>query len=145
MPRPRLAAYLFSLSSFLLSMACTSAKVATTMQTVTTGSYSMSEERGAVLVKSEAEYREQWQKRIGEGEAPAVDFDANVVVFLLGGMHNTGGWRVVPESVQIDGDTAVITAKVQGPPPGGITTQAITYPYAIVSIDQRNIEKVRWD
>ena len=35
--------------------------------------------------------------------------------------------------------------KVQGPPPGGITTQAITYPYAVITINRRDVAKVRWE
>jgi hypothetical protein len=77
-------------------------------------------------------------------QSPAVDFEKNVVVFLMGGMHNTGGWSVVPVSARVEGDTAIIDAKVQGPPPGAITTQAITYPYAVITINQRSVKQVRW-
>jgi hypothetical protein len=115
------------------------------MQIIATGSYAAAEARQAVLAASEADYRAQWQKLIGEGEAPAVDFTQNVTVFLMAGTRNTGGWRVVPAGVQIDGDTAVIDAKVQGPPPGGMTTQALTQPYAVISINQRSVKQVRWD
>ena len=127
--------------------ACTNAKVAgpVEMQTIARGGYAVDEARKAVLATSDREYREQWQALIGEGEIPAVDFDKHVVVFLLGGMRNTGGWSVVPVSARIEGDTAVIDAKVEGPPPGGITTQAITYPYAVITLDQRDVRKVRWD
>lgn len=115
------------------------------MSTIARGSYAVAEERKAVLVRSEAEYREQWQALIGEGTPPAVDFDTHVAVFLMGGMRNTGGWSVDPVAARVEGDVAVIDAKVQGPPPGGITTQAITYPYAVVTVNQRVVEKVRWE
>lgn len=131
----------------LAALACTNAKVAAPveMQTIARGSYANAEERAAVLVTSDPVYRERWHSLIGEGHAPAVDFGENVVVFLMGGMRNTGGWSVVPVSVRIEGDTAVIDAKVQGPPPGAITTQAITYPYAVVTINRRDIKQVRWN
>ena len=131
----------------LVSTACTNAKgvEAVEMRTVARGSYAVTEQRQAVLATSDSAYREQWQTLIGEGEPPAVDFEKDVVVFLMAGMRNTGGWSVVPASARMEGDTAIIDAKVQGPPPGSIATQAITYPYAVVALDRRDIKKVRWD
>lgn len=115
------------------------------MQIVARGSYAAAEERLAVLVKTDAEYRKQWNALIGEGAMVPVDFEKAVVVFLMGGTRNTGGWSVEPVSARVEGDTAIIDAKVQGPPPGSITTQALTQPYAVISLNQRGVEKVRWD
>lgn len=127
---------------------CMTAKVAgpVEMQTIAQGAYGSDQpERKAVLATSEAEYRRLWESLIGEGEIPDADFDKGVVVFLLAGMRNTGGWSVKPESARVEDDgTAVIEAKVQGPPPGAITTQAITYPYAVVAIHSRDVKKVQW-
>ena len=131
---------------------CTTANVAekteggaVEIQTLTTGGYAIDEERKAVLVTSQEEYERQWQALIGEGSLVSADFEKSVVVFLLGGMHNTGGWSVVPESALLEGDTIVINARVQGPSPGVITTQAITYPYAVVAVHTREAKNVRWD
>lgn len=131
----------------LLALACTSANVTApvTIETIARGGYATAEGRQAVLTTTDADYRRQWQALIGDAQIPAVDFDRHVVVFLLGGMHNTGGWSVVPESARVEGDTAIVVAKVQGPPPGGITTQAITYPYAVITINRRGVAKVRWE
>ncbi len=127
---------------------CTAAKVVgpVEMQTIAQGAYGADQpERKAVLATSDADYRKQWESLIGEGDAPKVDFEKSVVVFLLAGMRTTGGWSVKPESARVEEDgTAVIEAKVQGPPPGGITTQAITYPYAVVAIHSRDVRKVQW-
>ena len=115
------------------------------MQTIARGAYAHESERMAVLATSDAEYRKLWQTLIGEGEVPAVDFEKSVAVFLFAGMRNTGGWSVQPVSVRVEEDgTAVIDAKVQGPPPGGITTQAITYPWAAVAIHSRDVKTVQW-
>ena len=57
-------------------------------------------------------------------------------------MRNTGGWSIQPTSARVEADgTAVIDAKVQGPPPGGIVTQAITYPYAVIVVIQPRREE----
>lgn len=126
---------------------CTTAKVVAPVeiQTVARGSYALAEDRKAVLATSGDDFRRQWQALIGEGDVPNVDFDEHVAVFLMGGMRNTGGWSVVPASARVEGDTAIVEAKVQGPPPGGITTQAITYPYAVITINNRDVRQVRWD
>lgn len=116
-----------------------------TMTTLASGSYAASqEERTALLATNAEQYRQLWSTLIGRGEMPAADFDAGVVVFLLAGMRNTGGWSVEPKSVTMDGDTAVVTAAVNAPPPGSMTTQALTYPYAVVAIGSRDVESVRW-
>lgn len=132
---------------------CTTANVAekseadpVEIQTLARGSYAVDESGPkAVLATSDDDYRRQWKALIGEDDIPAADFGKGVVVFLVGGMRNTGGWSITPTSARIEADgTAVVEAKVQGPPPGGITTQAITYPYAVVLIRSRDVKKVRW-
>ena len=116
-----------------------------TMTTLARGSYaSHQDERTAVLATSAEEYRRLWQQLVGGGEMPAADFEKGVVVFLMAGMRNTGGWSVEPRSVTMDGDTAVITAAVNAPPADSIVTQALTYPYAVVSLDSRDVKRVRW-
>lgn len=115
------------------------------INTIARGGYAAESGRNAVLATNDADYRRLWQELIGGGEIPNVDFDRGVAVFLLAGMRNTGGWSIQPNSASIEADgTAVIDAKVQGPPPGGIVTQAITYPYAVVVVSSRDVKKVRW-
>jgi hypothetical protein len=110
------------------------------------GGYAVHESgRKAVLATSDADYRKQWQALIGGGTIVPVDFEKSVVVFLLAGMRNTGGWSVVPESARLEGDTVVVHAKIQGPPPGAITTQALTYPWAVVAVHTRDVKSARWD
>lgn len=112
------------------------------------GSYARDDSgRKAVLATTEADYARLWATLIGDEEekAPAVDFRGNVVVFLLAGTRNTGGWTVVPKSVTMEGRTAVIRADVQGPPPGGIATMSITSPWAVVQINSRDVDQVRWE
>jgi hypothetical protein len=65
-------------------------------------------------------------------------------VFLFAGMHNTGGYSVEARGATLEGDVLVIDAVVHGPPPGAITTQVITYPFAVISVTPRGFRSVRW-
>jgi hypothetical protein len=68
-----------------------------------------------------------------------------VVVFLLAGTRTSGGWSVEPAAVSVESDgTAVVVAKIKGPPAGSMVTQALTSPYAVVHVADRNVRKVRW-
>ena len=101
--------------------------------------------RKAVLTTTQAAYAQRWAELIGDEEkAPTVDFEKNSVVFLLAGSRRTGGWSIEPKAVAMEGTTAVIDAAIVGPPPGGIATMALTSPWAVVAIDVRGVEQVRW-
>lgn len=117
------------------------------MSTIAHGSYATAESRTAELATTDAEYRRLWRERIeeSEGRPTDVDFSDGVVVFLFAGSRSTGGWSVEPQSVKVEEDgTAIITARVQGPKTGGMVTQALTSPFAVVLIRDRQVRKVRW-
>lgn len=138
------------LLAVFLSTACSAASGGVedevTMTTLGQGAYAASRgERTAVLATSADEYQSLWSQSIGGAQAPpAVDFSRNVVVFLLAGPRNTGGWSIAPRSVAVEGDTAIIDAPVNGPPPDAMVTQAFTYPWAAVAVQSRDVKSVRW-
>ena len=137
-------------ATLLLPVACTAAQgnandKEVTMTTISRGPNAASRSGPvAILATTEADYRSRWSSLVGRGDAPAVDFSRSVVVFLLAGERNTGGWSVEPKGVTVEGTTAVVDAEVRGPAPDMIVTQALTYPYAVVSIDSRDVDTVRW-
>jgi hypothetical protein len=138
-----------ALSLLVAALACAPMPLASSkpqLTTVASGAYARDDSgRKAVLATSEAAYAQRWAELIGEEEkAPPVDFTKNSVVFLLAGSRNTGGWSVEPKAVVMEGTTAVIDASIVGPPPGGIATMAFTSPWAVVTIDARAVEHVRW-
>ena len=99
----------------------------------------------AFAVKTADEYRGTWVQTIGGGEPPEVDFARESVVILLGGQRRTGGWRVTPRGVSLEGRTLVVDAGVQGPPPDAIVTQALTSPYAVIAVSTKDFDDVRWN
>lgn len=115
------------------------------MSTIARGAYAATDSRTAVVATSRDEYRRLWQQLIGEGEVAEADFTRGVVVFLLAGSRSSGGWSIEPQAVTVEGgDTAVIVAKIKGPPPGSMVTQALTSPYAVVLVRDPKARKVRW-
>jgi hypothetical protein len=139
------------LAALAFATTCTTANVGAETVEITTiarGSYAADDSgRKAVLATTDAEYRRLWTELIGNGEnaAATVDFERGVVAFLIAGVKNSGGWSIEPGAISIDPDgTAVIQAKVAGPPPGAITTQALTTPYAVVFLNSRNVKAVHW-
>jgi hypothetical protein len=97
-----------------------------------------------VVASTDAEYRAAWSSSVGEGNPPPVDFPRERVLFLLLGTRNTGGYAVAVQSVVRDGDTLLVHAPVQRPPAGGMTTQALTAPWAAVAVDVPAFRAVRW-
>ncbi len=126
-------------------MACAVRPAVSEMTTIAEGSYAREQSsREALLVASAADFERVWAERIGREPMPSPDFSKGVAVLLFAGTRNTGGWSVVPESVEVDGTTAIVHATIQGPRGGGIVTQALTSPYAVVFLTNRDVKTVQW-
>jgi PrcB C-terminal len=100
--------------------------------------------RQAMLANNAEIYARLWSSLIGSETAPSIDFSSECAVFLLAGQRNTGGYSIQPNGAALDGETLVIDATVQGPPPGSIVTQALTYPYVVIAVKTRSAKDVRW-
>ncbi|MDP8951393.1 MAG: protease complex subunit PrcB family protein [Actinomycetota bacterium] len=55
------------------------------------------------------------------------------------GLKSTGGHSLVVESVRLEGDRVTVRLALQEPPPDAIVTQALTYPYAIAIVRERDL------
>jgi hypothetical protein len=117
-----------------------------TFRTLLAGSYGTQPAVKPVLIvaRDAVTMRNVWNAYVGRGEAPAIDFDKESVVFLFAGQRNTGGWSVAVKSVKIGRENAVVDATINGPPAGGFVTQAITSPFAVVALAKKNVVPVRW-
>lgn len=116
------------------------------MRVLTSGGYAAAtpESPQAIAVQSAAEYARVWQEQIGSGEPPQADFATEAVVILLAGLKRSGGYSVEPRGVRLNGRTLVVDAVVQSPPAGSMTTQALTSPYAVIAVDAKSFDDVRW-
>jgi hypothetical protein len=138
-----------TLTIALLTLGCaarTGVPTTVELSTIATSSYAADDTgRKAVLVTSESEYTRRWTELIGSAPPPKADFSSGVVVFLLAGARRTGGYAVVPLSVDVASDgRATVHARVDEPGSGAIVTQALTSPYAVVFLSSRIVTSVEW-
>jgi hypothetical protein len=110
------------------------------------GAYATAEARHAVLAVDSATYERELDVLIGEtGELPPIDFETESAVILVADKRNTGGYWIDVRGARADGETLHIDAVVQGPPPGGMATQAITTPWTVVAVKGRTFRTVKWE
>lgn len=114
------------------------------LRILSSGAYGASDRRGAAAAFDEQTYRAKWAELVGEGQPPAVDFAREAVVFVTGGQKSTGGYSVQVRGARVEGETLLLDAAVQGPPAGGMTSQALTNPYAVVAVKGAAFQDVRW-
>lgn len=116
------------------------------LRILATGSHAAAEPDAprAVAVKDAGELGRVWQETIGGGQPPEIDFAKESMVILLAGQRRTGGWRVGPRGVTLEGTTLVVDAEIVGPPPDAIVTQALTSPYAVIAVNTKKFDEVRW-
>ena len=137
----------FALAFCILGCATDSIGGDPTMRVIGNGSYAASRPAApkAILVTTADEYPKVWRETIGENSAPAIDFATESVVILLGGSRSTGGWSVQPRGVQLESGVLIVDAVVKGPPADAIVTQAFTSPYAVIAVNTKTPEGVRWN
>lgn len=87
---------------------------------------------GTMLIKTQAEFDALGEKDIFPGK---LDFAKNDLVIIALGERMTGGYSVEINSIQLEGDKLFVNGKATAPGPDAITTQALTYPYAAVVIE----------
>jgi hypothetical protein len=144
-------AALFLLAAATLGSSCAVAPDAATkggnveLRTIGKGTNAAdADSASAMAVFDDVTYQATWAAKINEGEVPKVDLAKEAVVFVFAGMRNTGGYSVDVRGAKIEGETLILDAVVHGPPPGGMVSQVITYPYAVVAVTPRAFRSVRW-
>lgn len=101
-------------------------------------------EPSVLIARSQGQYETLWHQHVSEEEPPPAAFDEESVVFLLTGPRPTGGYSIDPRSVKLEGDTLAVSANVERPEPGRISSQAFTAPYAVVAVNDRSFGTVSW-
>jgi len=87
-----------------------------------------------------------WNRYIpGEPDEKEIDFESQLVVFLLLGPQPTGGYAIEPIDVSISDRVMRVRARlVQPMAPGDSTLQVITAPYAVLEAPANDIDRIEW-
>lgn len=73
-------------------------------------------------------------------EPPPVDLDIRTILLAAAGEKPTGGYAVTIEAAHLIGDTLHVDVLERSPGQGCMTTQAITYPLAAVTVERVDAE-----
>ncbi|MFW6347015.1 MAG: protease complex subunit PrcB family protein [Cyclonatronaceae bacterium] len=148
------------LASLLMMMACagndqtggengdTPPDTAPELQTLSKGSMSdLNREGGEVVIRSEAEFEEFWNRLSGElvgsdGTVPDVDFDTFIVVGVFMGEQPSSGYDISIERVEQPGEGEPLQLEVRETEPGPecMNMTVITHPYHIIKLNKTDAE-----
>jgi len=96
--------------------------------------YSQFTEAQNLVVKSDAGLQSIYD-RLGTKEAtPQINWSKNQVVLLAMGQRNTGGYSIAIDKVVYGKSEIMVYYKTNGPKAGDRVTQALTAPYALLTI-----------
>lgn len=108
------------------------------VRTLDRGQYSGLKEPMVLLVTDPGEWEEVWRRHTAgvakPSPAPVVDFGQEAVVVVTLGERRSGGYSITVTGIRLEGDRLVVQVRQQSPPPGAITTMALTQPYHMVAI-----------
>jgi len=74
---------------------------------------------------------------------PPVDFAGQMAVVACLGERRSGGYAIEVVAVEVAAEELIVTVRETAPPPGAMTTQALTQPYHAVRV-ARTALPVRW-
>jgi hypothetical protein len=96
------------------------------------------EEQAFFLVRGQDEFRNLWNRAHGSQlqvpPLPEVDFRRETVVALFMGTKPTGGYSIEVADLTLRQNELLIDVRLNEPPEGAITTQALTSPWVMVRV-----------
>jgi hypothetical protein len=94
------------------------------------------EQLRTVVVRTPDEWTTLLREHGSAKNLPPVDFSHTTVIGVFLGSRPTGGYTVEIARIDRDGDALVVSYQERKPAPDVITTQVITMPYQLVTIDR---------
>jgi PrcB C-terminal len=104
--------------------------------TLAEGQTSGFEEYREVVVRTPLELIRFWKQHAPGQRVPTLEFAKSMVVGVILGTRNTGGYRAVVTGIDRTGADVVVTWREDEPKPGLILTQALTSPFHLVTVEQ---------
>jgi len=131
-----------SLAALLLFIGCAhlgGADRPLPMRELARGAFSAISDRKEGVLKSEKEWAEFWKQHAATStglKQPTVDLSKEMVVAVMMGRRNTGGYSVRIEQVEESTETIKVSYSEREPKPGGMTLQALSAPFHMVAVAQ---------
>ena len=86
-----------------------------------------------LVIRDEQEFADIWQDIDAARSLPEIDFEEEMVIAVFMGEKPTGGYSIEIDSIYEYPDRIVVNVVETEPDPDDMTTQALTYPYHIVT------------
>jgi hypothetical protein len=100
---------------------------------------SISDQR-QLVIRDEQGFQDIWQQIDDVSGLPEIDFENNMVIAVFMGERPTGGYGIEIESIDEYPDRITVNIAETEPGPDELTTQALTYPYHIVTTENTDKE-----
>lgn len=111
----------------------------TNYEIIVQSDYGGKETRSYEVIKSQSELDKALEgiylEEAAVSKIKAVDFSKQMVLSLHSGLHNTGGYSIEVENIEVKGSTTYVTVKTTSPKPDEPVTMALTNPFCIAVID----------
>jgi hypothetical protein len=102
--------------------------------TILQGHQSQTSAAHEAVVRTEREWGDLWESKVGRGERPDVDFSTRMLAAVFLGTRSTAGYAVeITRTYEREG-TLVVEYVERQPPPGMMVAQVITSPFHVVSL-----------
>ncbi|HOO64589.1 MAG TPA: protease complex subunit PrcB family protein [Synergistaceae bacterium] len=107
---------------------------ASDFQLLEEGFYAVRKEAGMVVAEGADAFQRLYEEDISPSKRPPVmvDFNRYVVVALFAGSHSSGGYRLEILSARYENKELDLRYHLHTPKPGGMVSQALTSPYAVI-------------
>lgn len=114
-------------------------------RTLAEGAYSRVSQRTVAVVRDEQAWKGLAPKLGPASLRGAVDWEKDQLLVLFAGERTSGGYRVEVTRIAMEGAEAVVHVTDIEPDPSCSTTQALTYPFAVIAMPRSTRDPVaRW-
>ncbi len=102
--------------------------------------YGGKEEKSYEVIKSKYDLENETKNMIFDdiiqSKLASIDFNKKMIISLHSGLKHTGGYAILVKSVEVKGDTTLVTVLESGPAADDMVTMALTNPYTLVIMDK---------
>ncbi len=114
-------------------------------RTIEKGDQSNVDSARQVLVRSEAELKQLWQRHAPDRPMPAIDFSREMVVAVFMGSRPNAGFSTAIVSATAAAGVLLVRYSETSPRSGDVAAQILTFPYHIVAIPKADVRDVKFD